>query len=481
MIEENISIHSNYTLEVKLGFIPEKERKQSRFAVNFWLFIPPNLDIHAATYEKKDFYRDVKSNIRLITPVFTLTEIIESQSSPLLKLEHSVPSLINATTTEKDNFEHHTRMFLSVVKSALRNVVLAISNPKPFNKTAPKVEELIDQLNTIVSRYRRLEQYIAAKAIDPKINNYYHIGDEYLSNVIEYNCFRLMKALQHKSDFAAQMRALSSLIEDELRYKKSKGMLTVDRDSADHNRAFVKRLGYLKKYAENVLFVSATKKRGSVLKQQLYYSLAAGISMVFATAVAFSFQRTYGNFTMPFFVALVVSYMLKDRIKELGRYYFAHKSGSGYFDLKTKISLNSINFAKSKEAMDFIEEHKVPRAVLQKRGRPALSANENNMHTESILLYRKLLTLNRQKLNKCSDYALHGFHDIVRINFHQYTRMMDNPDVPLFVSDGMQHAATVNGEKTYEIQLVLQLNEAEMHQYRLIMNRDGIKELFREN
>lgn len=480
MIEENISIHSNYTLEVKLGFIPEKERKQSRFAVNTWLFIPPNLDIHATTYDKKDFYRDVKSNIRLITPVFTLTEIIESQSSPLLKLEHSVPSLIRATTAEIDNFEHHTRMFLSVVKSALRNVTLSISNPKPFNNTAPKVEQLIDQLNTILSRYRHLEQHIAVRSIDQKISSYYHIGDEYLSNVIEYNCFKLLKALQDKAGSAAQINALIALIEDELRYKKSKGMLTVESDSTDHNRAFVTRLGYLKKYAENVLFVAATKKQGSVLKQQLYYSLAAGISMVFATAVAFSFQRTYGNFTMPFFVALVVSYMLKDRIKELGRYYFAHKSGSGYFDLKTKISLNGINFAKSKEAMDFIEEYKVPRAVLRKRGRPALSANESNMHPESILLYRKLLTLDRKKLGKCSDYAINGFHDIVRINFHHFTSMMDNPAVPLFVHQNGQKTATVNGEKTYEMHLVLQLNDTEMHHYRLVMSRDGIKELIQE-
>jgi len=228
------------------------------------------------------------------------------------------------------------------------------------------------------------------------------------------------------------------------------------------------------------LLVAATKKQGSVLKQQLYYSLAAGISMVFATAVAFSFQRTYGNFTMPFFVALVVSYMLKDRIKELGRYYFAHKSGSGYFDLKTKISLKGINFAKSKEAMDFIEEQKVPRAVLRKRGRPALSVNESNMHTESILLYRKLVTLDRKKLGKCSDYAINGFHDIVRINFHHFTSMMDNPAVPLFVHQNGQTTATVNGEKTYEMHLVLQLNDTEMHHYRLVVSRDGIKELIQE-
>ena len=37
--------------------------------------------------------------------------------------------------------------------------------------------------------------------------------------------------------------------------------------------------------------------------------------MIFATGIAFAFQQKYGNFTIPLFVALVISYMLKDRIK----------------------------------------------------------------------------------------------------------------------------------------------------------------------
>lgn len=46
---------------------------------------------------------------------------------------------------------------------------------------------------------------------------------------------------------------------------------------------------------------------------------------------------------MPLFIALAVSYMLKDRIKELMRSYFAHKRLNRYFDNKTKIGIKDMS------------------------------------------------------------------------------------------------------------------------------------------
>ena len=143
------------------------------------------------------------------------------------------------------------------------------------------------------------------------------------------------------------------------------------------------RLGLLSKYAENELFLNTDKKRDGAIAEQVYFSLAAGISMIFATAMAFSFQQRYGNFTMPLFVALVISYMLKYRIKDLSRYYFAHKLGKRHFDQKTQISLNEYDVGMSKEAMDFIAESKVPPEIMNLRERSAI-LEANNEHMEKI-------------------------------------------------------------------------------------------------
>ncbi len=100
--------------------------------------------------------------------------------------------------------------------------------------------------------------------------------------------------------FADEYREkIISLIEYENKYKKEQGFPTVSLESPDNNRSLVFRRGVLKKFVESDLFLTARKKKDGVLVEQVYLSIAAGISMIFATAVAFSFQRTFGNLTVP--------------------------------------------------------------------------------------------------------------------------------------------------------------------------------------
>ena len=181
---------------------------------------------------------------------------------------------------------------------------------------------------------------------------------------------------------------------------------------------------------------------------------------------------------MPFFVALVVSYVLKDRIKELSRHYFASKLGRRYFDHKTKMSLNNNDIGWSKEAMDFISESKVPAEVLRFRNRSAILEADNRNDDEKIILYRKLIRINRINLDKVSDYYSSGINDIIRFNVSGFMNKMDNPEVPLYHLDEKNSFSIINGEKIYFMNLVIQFkNEDQIfyRRYRLVVNREGIK------
>ena len=82
MIEENVKIHDNFSAEFKVGFMAEEPDKVSDFALNLWMFIPNGLDINRFTYSKTNFYRDLKSNIRQITPVWKLESLCDGEKSP---------------------------------------------------------------------------------------------------------------------------------------------------------------------------------------------------------------------------------------------------------------------------------------------------------------------------------------------------------------------------------------------------------------
>ncbi len=479
MIEESVKIHDKFSFEIKLGFNARKKQKVSDFVLNTWLFIPNSLDINPLTYEKKDFYRDLRSNIRLITPVYLLRDIAGSKNSPFSNLEKSFENLAsNPSRSNKANYEYHIKMFLSILKSALRNDIGHIIRNDIVDDKLFLLNGYIDNIEKITSKYRSLRRIINTPTISKDRLNFYLFGDEFMSNVIEQHTFKLLSSLEKgkPKDFASLKKKLLQIIHSEIEYKKEKGFPVVEKKEAKRNRELIFRLGLLKKFAENELFLIANKKKDGVLVEQVYYSIAAGISMVFATAIAFSFQIKYGNFTMPFFVALVVSYMLKDRIKDLARYYFAYKLGRSYFDHKTKISLKEREIGWSKEAMDFISEDKVPAEVVKIRNRSAILEANNRSFSERIILYRKLVRIFRPKLDESIQYSTSGINDIIRFNISNFITKMDNPDFPLFITDD-EEVKVIKGERAYYMNLIMQLKNEEQliyKRYRIVLNREGI-------
>jgi hypothetical protein len=484
MIEEIVRIHDRFSVEIKLGFITRKKQDRSDFTVNTWFFIPNSIDINPATYTKSDFYRDLKSNVRLVTPVFLLRDVAGTVNTPFILLQNAFEKLAShPTRSSGEEFEYHIKMFLSILKSALRDDIGHIMQNNISDDRQYLVDSFVSNASSIAGKYRTLRRIINVPTIQKNQMNYYLFGDEFMSNLIEYHAFLLLSDIDSKGIPEAEKYrpVILGLVSREIAYKKEMGFQVVNKTGYDENRELVFRLGMLKKYAENELFVKTNKKRDGVLIEQVYLSIAAGISMVFATAIAFSFQTRFGNLTMPFFVALVISYMLKDRIKELARYYFAHKLGKRYFDHKTDIELSGNHIGWSREAMDFIPEDKVPVDVLKIRDRsPILEAN-NRANREKIILYRKYVRLNRKVLDKSSRYPIVGVNDILRFNVSNLTIKMDNPEVPLFAMDDNPSGYTiVRGEKIYYINMILQLRfheQSELLRYRLAFNRNGLKSI----
>ena len=66
MISIKAKQHDNFSVEFKFGFDCSMDDARDDFSVNAWMFVPNSLDINPEVYGKKQFYRDIKSNVRLI-------------------------------------------------------------------------------------------------------------------------------------------------------------------------------------------------------------------------------------------------------------------------------------------------------------------------------------------------------------------------------------------------------------------------------
>ena len=82
MISIQAKQHDNFSVEFKFGYNCIEDGVKDKFSVNAWIFVPNSLDINPENYGKQQFYRDIKSNVRLITPVYLLRDLAQDTSLP---------------------------------------------------------------------------------------------------------------------------------------------------------------------------------------------------------------------------------------------------------------------------------------------------------------------------------------------------------------------------------------------------------------
>lgn len=482
MIDVQAKIHDQYSLELKVGYTARQELPKSDFVMNTWIFIPDSLDINRRTYPKESFYRDMRSNMRLITPAFQLEELSKTDNQPFRLLKTACQKALS-TTGEKElnDFESQSKMYSSIYKSTIRNAYSSICQETVSHMCLQQCRLLIDDTKRILNQFRSLLSVLNGNK-NSAIKEIYQCADEFISNVTEQQLFLLSEHLKTRKPDVFEMvrKELFQLLDAELRYKKTKSYQFTKSDNEESNRMFVHNAGLLKKYAESNLYLRAKKRHNAFFIEQVAFMLAAGISMTFATVIAFSFQQTFGNFTLPLFIALVVSYMFKDRIKELVRYYFANKMGSKFFDYKITMSIHDHSLGWCKEGFDYITANKLPPYVKEKRDRTSLLETRRGID-EQIMVYRKKMHLNRRGINRINQYPLMGVNDIIRINLFEYMKKMDNPKVPVFVNRGDEEYELVKANKIYYINYIIQCRyqgvTTDYYRYRVTVDRKGIQQI----
>lgn len=481
MIDIMTKIHDKFSIEFKVGFVTRRKMRHNDFSVYMWIFVPNALDINPTTYSKSDFYRDVKSNVRLITPRFLLRDIVGGDATPAKKMSAAMHRLASdPTRTAIAEYEAQIKIFSAIVKSALREEVNHICRGRHSVKDVRFLcEEYARNAEHILAEYRKMRQIINTPTVEPQVMECFHYGDEFMSYMFNQYTFRLFKWLdERREEYTEQIELISSKIITEQSYRQSMGYISLKQGDRLENRDLIYSHGVLKKYIESSLYLRVPKKRDGVMLEQIYLSIAAGLSMIFATFISFYFQQRFGNFTWPFFLVLVISYMGKDRIKELARYYFAHRKGSKYFDNKAKISVGEQTIGWIKEGVDFLQRGNIPQEVVQLRQKASVVPAERHITDDKVLLYRKWVHIDREQLVANSAYHTDGINDIIRLNINSFIHKMDNPYVSLPHLDSEGNLGKIDCKKVYFINIVMQYQydgKTDYKRFRVSLSRDGIE------
>ena len=460
MIEIQTKIHDQFSIEFKVGFSGTEGVKMDHFDVNSWIFIPNGLDINTQTYSKERFYADMKSNVRLLTPAFTLKQMVEGEEAPILHVKRSLEALLNESTPEHlDEFEFQLKLFASIFKSAIRN--------ETANLNAEDVKQVLREFRQLRDQVDPSQEEILAK---------FGFADEFMSHQVEIRTMKVLKAINHSEQQKQRFNALADMLIEEKDYKISRGYSHTIPDDKVNNRKLLYRHSLLKKYIESALFLKVNTTQDGQAVKQISFSLAAGLAMMVYLLITMPFQKYLGNYPSLIFFILVLFYILKDRIKELTRWLFAYQLKDKYYDNKTVVSIKNQQVGWLKEGMDFITDEKVPEEVLKLRARNKLEA-DNKLLDEKIILYRKRVEIDNAVLRNQYNYEFKGINDIIRYHINYLTKKMDNPESSIDCLDEQRQVQTIKAERVYGLHFVMQFKWADQVEYKVfhvMANRNGI-------
>jgi hypothetical protein len=486
--------HDDFQFEVKLGYDLQRHRSPERYRVDTYFFIPENLDINQATYSKNHFYRDLLLYLRFRTPDFTLSTLTDagSERSPLTGVAKKIAAAQQVPTPENQKaLDYEMRLLGCVLKNSLRLQARAIEallvdlNGHPIFKDPPQIEALLMefqvQVKRVSGRFRELRPRFQDPRLTALLASTFAYTDEYISLLIEERAHELLRLIQDRPEplLVRTSAALVEMIQSEGTYRREWGYPSLV-DEGHENETLVFRLSVLKKFMGSSLHLTVRKREEDRGLEQIMLAMGAGLAMLFATSVAFYYQKVYGTLSMGFFIILIVSYMLKDRMKALSQARVQNWLSKNVYDQSTSIydPLTGRKMGVCREAVGFIPEKRVDPLAMQLRNRDHITEIENTWRAEKVIHYTKDITLFPNQFLKYHKRKT-GVTDIVRFNLRNFLQKMDEPVKSLYALK-KGRSERIPGSRVYHVNVVIRFTskrETHYERIRLVLNRDGIKRL----
>ena len=493
-IQQSAISHDRYQVELKLDYQLD-EGKETHYRISTFIFVPRSLGITESSYPKDELYRDIKNYIRIKTPEMSLPDLIDGDTSPLRMVQQIIerPSWYREEPLN-NQVVHALRLFGAMFKSSLREHLNLIEShirlsPPTANvhlRLGHLVDQLIAESERIGAKYRTLYPAFNMPYVRKEVFLAHLLVDEYVSLLIEEGATELFKIISghyDRADQAPYQQRLNEIVARETAHRISRGYGSV-LQSGDENELYAFRSSVIKKYVSGVLHLSIDTQREGKGIEQVLLAFAAGISMVFATAVAFYFQSVYGSFTLPAFVALIVGYMFKDRIKQLGQALFAGKLQANLFDRKINIKTldRKYKLATLREKIVFLKESEIPSELRSARRKDPFADLDNDQRGETVICHTKDIVINADLFRKAFAGLpkTSGLNDIIRYDIYRYLRKMDDPvEENLLLREGKLEV--VPSQKVYHINIVSQYSSKSFgntkiyKRMRLVLSRLGIR------
>ena len=504
IFDSRIKQHDRHRFEIKLD-IDLDATARSSYEVETYFFVPRALNVGPHNYKKENFYNSSQRYIRFRTPKISLGKICDPAlaTSPLNRVRQDLARVLAGEGDQalSDKICGELRLLGCIIRGELRDYVkIFVSGLATYGSAVPAaqrrlfvgegLENFLGDLKNLETALSSLKAEISDPAVPLKIRETAAFFDEYVSLLLEEYLTSLLEALRNSPGsgerFADVERGVLAIVTAQSRYRKAMKYPSVLAHGST-NETIIYRRGVLKKFISSVLYLKAEFSEWEGLTQ-VFFGLAAGSAMLFAVLVTLFFQQRYAMNSLPFVLAVVISYIFKDRIKDWLKLLFSKSLTRWISDRKIDILDSSGDGARLgllKEAFTFISDRDIPPDIARLRRIDNITSVDEEGKPERVFKYKKEILLYPEVIIK-SHERRRDLNDIMRFNIRELVEQADDAAVDYpYVDPDTGDLRTAACSRVYHINLVMKYTyfdreeQVTIHyeRIRIVAGKDGIVRL----
>lgn len=481
-----ITKHGTHQLELNVLHRLDEAIDIEGYDLDVYFYVSGNLAGNAGQYGVTQFFGDLRSYVRLLPSSLTFLQLADPmcQASPLARIRKILDDTIVGRQLDSTGVLYELRMLVNLHHEEFRNLRQIL---QPLFLTPGAHADLIEKLTTLLQdherflqEFRRCRQHFTDTRIPESLREALTWADEAISIKTGRECHKLRTFCEGKNLFLPLRDKLVEKCKQEQRHRAANCYPTlIDPTDPISGERFLCRESILKKWAQSATYMSVMKSKIGTQMGHLMAGVAAAAAMIFAVLAMLLAERLFPTYSLPWIFLIIVSYMFKDRIKEIFRGLLLQCLPRLVADeRKSLIDPGSMKKAgRSVARVRFMCPAEVPEPIHRLRQ----NQQEPFWHvlpSDLVIHYHNTVSIRSERLRK-SHLRLEGVNSIMRLRTNTWMAQMDDPVNRVYYIDG-DTPSSIEALRVYHFHAIICLSrksavlDRQYQHVRVVMTRNGI-------
>jgi hypothetical protein len=478
--------HDRHHLELKSN-LPIPLKGKGKYDLNFYFFSSAQLHFTKKNISNDTIIRHIQTYTRFSSPALPLTGYTDPscELSPLTRINGYFTRLDRGETIEEPKIVYELQTMVNGFRGEVKDFTELLQQIITEDSTnvriyKNRIREMIAQMQQLLDALRALFPRFLDVRISDATRTALSWSDEALGLIAIRNAIRLHVICESDTALENLVPYIDAFIEKEDAYRTLKEYKSSFKALDEHaGETLAYRESMLKKWSQSSLYMRSMESRVPQRIGHILAGTAAATAMTFAVLAAFYAEQFFVRNSASWGLIIILSYVFKDRIKEILRDLFGRLLPRLLADRIYRLQdpVNGKDVARSQVIIKFGVDKDQPQEIQKERD---LGTNpfKSILPPQNVMHYNRLISVQGKTLLE-NHSRLDAITEITRIRIDDWLKEMDDPEeIHYKLEDGKRKR--VSGNRVYHIHLIASLKEdrkgsvPRLFHYCLVLNRSGI-------